>query len=265
MSAVSGIKISGMDEYPDDIDGSQLIEISVPINVDPYFATFRIPLTAILSYVSGDVGALNEVGSWDAKDNVPTLTGGGSGMSTGDFRVVSVATLEGYPRFGYDWAIGDWIVWNGTKYRKVDNKNILAAANKWTKQNDFTSATASVLVKDPSTALNPVNKQYFEAIADSTSNTVAFARPTVHAASYSATTGRPVGITGNILASYTGAIPGVIQTIYHTDATPPTFPTGWKLVNGFYSTGALNMIHCEFVRTGSTSKFVNYWITQVPA
>jgi len=68
--------------------------------------------------LSATVGQLIIQGSWNASTNTPTLT---SGVGTkGFFYVVSVAgttNLDGIT----DWQLGDWAVFNGTAWIKVDN------------------------------------------------------------------------------------------------------------------------------------------------
>jgi hypothetical protein len=65
-------------------------------------------------------------------------------------------------------------------------------------------------------------------------------------------------LTANLTNSLTGALVGVIQKIYHNNATAPTVPAGWILIGGSYATSELNIIYAEFV-SGSR---VEYWITQ---
>ena len=63
------------------------------------------------------IGALNYKGTWNASTNNPTLT---SSVGTkGDYYVVSVAgstNLDGTTL----WGIGDWAVFNGSIWQKVD-------------------------------------------------------------------------------------------------------------------------------------------------
>ena len=64
------------------------------------------------------LGALHYCGSWDANTNTPTLTSS-SGVD-GCYYVVNVAgntVIDGKT----DWQIGDWIVYNGTTWDKIDN------------------------------------------------------------------------------------------------------------------------------------------------
>ena len=69
------------------------------------------------SSVINAIGALNYAGTWNANSNSPTLT---SGVGTkGNYYVVSVAgttTLDGINL----WSVGDWAVFNGTAWQKVD-------------------------------------------------------------------------------------------------------------------------------------------------
>lgn len=63
------------------------------------------------------IGALNYKGTWNAATNTPTLS---SGVGTkGDYYVVSVAgntNLDGITL----WDVGDWAVFNGSIWQKVD-------------------------------------------------------------------------------------------------------------------------------------------------
>ena len=74
----------------------------------------------------GTVGALSYQGTWNASANTPTLA---SGVGTkGYYYVVSVAgstNLDGIT----DWQIGDWAVFNGTAWQKVDNTDAVTSVN----------------------------------------------------------------------------------------------------------------------------------------
>lgn len=72
------------------------------------------------------VGAVTYQGTWDASTNTPTLT---SSVGTkGDYYVVSVAgntDLDGVT----DWVAGDWAIFNGTVWQKVDNTEAVISVN----------------------------------------------------------------------------------------------------------------------------------------
>ena len=72
------------------------------------------------------LGALSYQGTWDASTNTPTLT---SSVGTkGYYYVVNVAgstNLNGIT----DWVVGDWAVYNGTAWQKVDNTDAVTSVN----------------------------------------------------------------------------------------------------------------------------------------
>lgn len=75
------------------------------------------------------MGDLNYQGTWNATTNTPTLA---SGTGTkGYYYVVSVAgttNLNGIT----DWQIGDWAVFNGTAWQKIDNTDAVTSVNGYT-------------------------------------------------------------------------------------------------------------------------------------
>ena len=75
------------------------------------------------------LGALSYQGTWNANTNTPTLT---SSVGTkGYYYVVNVAgstNLNGVT----DWQVGDWAVYNGTAWQKVDNTDAVTSVNGYT-------------------------------------------------------------------------------------------------------------------------------------
>jgi hypothetical protein len=74
----------------------------------------------------GISGSLNYQGTWNAATNTPTLASG-VGIK-GYYYVVSTAgttNLDGIT----DWQIGDWAVFNGTIWQKVDNSDAVVSVN----------------------------------------------------------------------------------------------------------------------------------------
>jgi hypothetical protein len=72
------------------------------------------------------LGAVKYQGTWNATTNTPTLTS--SVGSQGYYYVVSVAgatDLNGIT----DWEIGDWAIYNGTIWQKVDNTDKVTSVN----------------------------------------------------------------------------------------------------------------------------------------
>jgi hypothetical protein len=66
------------------------------------------------------LGVLEYRGAWNAETNTPVLVGG-SGQTNG-YYIVSVAgatSLDGQT----SWQVGDWAIFNGTKWEQIDNQN----------------------------------------------------------------------------------------------------------------------------------------------
>jgi fibronectin-binding autotransporter adhesin len=86
-------------------------------------ASGKVPVSELPAAV---LGALSYQGTWDASTNTPTLT---SSVGTkGYYYVVSVAgstNLNGIT----DWVVGDWAVFNGTAWQKVDNTDSVTSVN----------------------------------------------------------------------------------------------------------------------------------------
>lgn len=79
-----------------------------------------------VSSISNAIGALNYQGTWNANTNTPTLA---SGVGTkGDYYVVGTAgatTLDGIS----NWGIGDWAVFNGSVWQRVEGGADLNGVN----------------------------------------------------------------------------------------------------------------------------------------
>ena len=61
-------------------------------------------------------GQVNYDGTWNAATNTPTLVSPPDALSKGDYYVVSAAGTQ----FSISFAVGDWIISNGTAWEKVD-------------------------------------------------------------------------------------------------------------------------------------------------
>ena len=88
------------------------------------------------------LGDLNYQGTWNATTNSPTLT---SSVGTkGFYYVVSVAgttSLNGIT----DWQIGDWAVFNGSVWQKIDNTDAVTSVNGYTGTVVLTAADVSAV------------------------------------------------------------------------------------------------------------------------
>lgn len=103
-----------------------------------------VPLSQIPAALQG---ALNYQGTWNASTNSPTLT---SSVGTkGYYYVVSTAgstNLNGVS----DWQIGDWAVFNGSAWQKIDNTDAVTSVNGYT--------GTVVLTQTDITGTVPINK-----------------------------------------------------------------------------------------------------------
>jgi hypothetical protein len=94
-----------------------------PLGVATLDAGGKVPVSELPAAV---LGALSYQGTWNASTNTPTLTS--STGTKGYYYVVSVAgstNLDGIT----DWLIGDWAVYNGTVWQKVDNTETVTSVN----------------------------------------------------------------------------------------------------------------------------------------
>jgi len=91
--------------------------------IAPLDASSKVPVANLPDAV---LGALQYQGTWNANTNTPAIV---SGVGTdGHYYVVSVAgttSIDGVA----DWEIGDWIVFNGTVWEKIDNSDKVSSVN----------------------------------------------------------------------------------------------------------------------------------------
>jgi hypothetical protein len=218
-------------------------EKAQPLGVATLDAAGKVPTSQIP--MQGD---LNYQGTWNASTNSPTLT---SSVGTkGYYYVVDVAgstNLNGIT----DWQIGDWAIFNGTVWQKVDNTDAVTSVN---------GQTGAVVLT--TTNIAEGTNEYF---------TTARARASVSAGtgiSYNSTTGvitnsspslggdvvGPASATDNAIARFntttgkliqnsvvivgdTGAVSGVLSEQF-SDGTAVTLAAGKLWYNG--TTGSWN-------------------------
>jgi hypothetical protein len=139
-------------------------------------------------------GGLSYQGTWNASTNSPTLTS--SVGTNGYYYVVATAgstNLNGIT----DWKIGDWLLFNGTVWQKIDQSETLQT---------ITSTDGSVTVTTSGS-----NADLSVAVAASTTNVICQVRNTTGA---TLTKGTAVYISGA-----TGQIPTVSKALATSDAT----------------------------------------------
>ena len=105
--------------------------------------------------INGLVGGVTYQGAWNASTNSPTITS--STGTKGYYYVVTVAgatSIDGQS----DWKVGDWIIFDGSTWSKVDNTESVVSVN--------TKTGAVVLnTDDISETVTPTNKWYTDARA----------------------------------------------------------------------------------------------------
>ena len=74
-------------------------------------------------------GGLSYQGTWNASTNSPSLSSGTG--TNGYYYIVSVSgstSLDGIS----DWVVGDWLLFNGTAWQKIDQTNLVTSVNSQT-------------------------------------------------------------------------------------------------------------------------------------
>jgi hypothetical protein len=103
------------------------------VTANTYGSTTAIPVITVNAKgvvtsvtTAAITGGLVYQGSWNASTNTPTLA---TGVGTnGYYYVVSVAgstNLDGIT----DWQVGDWAIFNGTAWQKIDQTNLVSSVN----------------------------------------------------------------------------------------------------------------------------------------
>jgi hypothetical protein len=150
----------------------------------------------------GVAGGVIYRGTWDAATNDPTLT---SGVGTkGDYYVVSVSgntNLDGIT----DWVAGDWAIFNGTVWQKVDNTEVVYVSNV---------ATGTGLTGGPITTTGTISIANTTVTAGVYGSSSEVAQVTVNAQGQ-LTNAANVGITIAV-ANVTGAVPNTVNVIAGT-------------------------------------------------
>jgi hypothetical protein len=90
--------------------------------------------------ISALVGGVMYEGVWNASTNSPAIVS--SVGNKGDYYVVSVAGSTNIDGIS-DWKIGDWIIFNGTTWDKVDNTDAVSSVNGFTGAVSLTTANIS--------------------------------------------------------------------------------------------------------------------------
>ena len=94
----------------------------------------------VQNQINGLIGGSIYKGTWDASTNTPTLTS--SVGTAGNYYIVSVAgttNLNGIT----DWQVGDWVIYQGSEWEKVDNTDAVVSVNGFTGAVSLTTSNIS--------------------------------------------------------------------------------------------------------------------------
>ena len=83
----------------------------------------------VQNQINGLIGGSIYKGTWNASTNTPALTS--SVGTAGNYYIVSVAgttNLDGIT----DWQVGDWVIYQGSEWEKVDNTDAVVSVNGFT-------------------------------------------------------------------------------------------------------------------------------------
>ena len=171
-------------------------------------------LTSLQNQINAITGGLTYKGTWNASTNTPTLAS--SVGTTNWYYVVSVSgstNLNGIT----DWVAGDWAIYNGTAWQKIDQTNLVSSVNGQTGAVSLTytdvNAIGSITSVDGSVTVSTVSgvADLSVAVAASTTNVICQVRNTTGA---TLTKGTVVYISGA-----TGQIPTVTKALASGDTT----------------------------------------------
>lgn len=195
-----------------------------------------------VSSITNAIGALNYKGTWDASTNTPTLASGAG--TKGDYYVVSVAgttTLDGIS----NWGIGDWAVFNGSVWQRVEGGADLNGVNL----SVTGTTTLSGLTASTALALN-ASKNVVSVTNTGTGNNVLATSPSIATPTL---TGDVSMTTGNLVVGTSGkgidfsATPGTGTSELFSDYEEGTFNA--QVTDGT-NNATMGALSCRYTKIG---------------
>lgn len=264
----SSDKISS--ELADKVDSS---EVGAANGIAELDSGGKVPTSQLPSSI---VGAVKYLGTWDASTNTPTLAGIGT---TGGYYLVSVAGNTPLGSIA-EWQVGDWAIYDGTQWEKVDNtESVVSVAGRTgavtISANDITTATtvgrstmttanpnaiswARVNVDNTITYLSPANTRTalgLGSIATQNSSSVAIGGGSAHFTSQDGF-GLPSLSSSPVITSLLGTASANANLLQYTGRTTTTLKTLVEIAEVQTLTnktinGSNNTLQNLFVNTGS--------------
>jgi hypothetical protein len=189
---------------------------------------------------TGVTGAVSYLGTWNATTNSPTLANPPSASTQGNYYVVSTAGTQ----FSISFAVGDWIISNGSIWEKVDLTDSVSSV--------FSRTGAVVGVSTDYSSVGITNT------AIGTSNPSTVAATTITASSTIAATGAVTGSnlsgtnTGDQTITLTGGVTGS-----GTGSFAATVITNANLTGGVTSVGNAATVVTNANLTGDVTSVGN--------
>ena len=188
------------------------------------------------------VGGVNYQGTWNASTNSPSLSSGSG--TKGYYYVVSVAgstNLDGIT----SWALGDWAIFNGTAWQKVDNTDAVVSVNGGTGAVTVTvTGTSNRISVSGGTGLTPtidISASYVGQTSITTLGTIATGvwQGTTVAVSYGGTGATTLTgiLKGNGTSAFTAVTAPSGALVGDTDSQTLTNKTLGDAVNSITSPG----------------------------
>jgi hypothetical protein len=154
----------------------------------------------VQNQINGLVGGVIYKGTWNASTNTPTLT---SSVGTqGNYYIVSVAgstNLNGIT----DWKVGDWAIYDGSAWQKVDNTDSVTSVNGLTGAVSLTTSNIS----------EGSNLYFTDARVNANANVSSAYNDTITSAAVTGTSTKTLTLTqrdlGTITASWSDADTGL--------------------------------------------------------
>jgi hypothetical protein len=148
LTTISGIaaggELSGTYASPSLVNSAVTAKVLTGVNITGgTIADTDSILTAfgkVQNQINGLIGGSIYKGTWNASTNTPTLTS--SVGTAGNYYIVSVAgttNLNGIT----DWQVGDWVIYQGSEWEKVDNTDAVVSVNGFTGAVSLTTSNIS--------------------------------------------------------------------------------------------------------------------------